>query len=89
MPVSNPTIGGLGHRDVLGLSTAYPCPRPRISIHTMPRDAEPQRGAGPVGSWAVSGASGWQALLSTVAVVLDREISADVSLSLSKGRLKA
>ena len=61
----NPAIQGLGYQDVRGLSAADPRPRLQISVCTMPRDAGPLWGAGPVGRWAVSGAIGWQALLST------------------------
>ena len=49
----NPAIGGLGHRDVHGLSATDPRLRLQISIRTMPRDAGPM---------CMSGASGWQAL---------------------------
>ena len=62
----NPAIGGLGH----------PHLRPQSSVHTMHRDAGPLCGAGPVGIWAVSGALGWQALLSTGSSGLRLGISA-------------
>ena len=34
----------------------------KISVRTMPRDDGLLWGAGPIGSWTLSGASGWQAL---------------------------
>ena len=37
----NPAIGGLGHRDVCGLSVADPRQILRISVRTLPRDAGP------------------------------------------------
>ena len=62
----------LVYQDVSGLSATEPCPRGWIWASTKPKDAGLICEVGPIGSWAMSGASRWQAQSRRVAQTLAR-----------------